>query len=222
MNILLDLDGTILDFHKGEANSLSKTLKKYLNYNANELDIAYFRKINEELFLNFSEGKMKRIDFQNKRFELMLKYLNKEGNFEEANLYYINDLQYQANPYDDSIDALKYLFNKYDLYIASNGQSFVQHGRIKEARIDEYIKKIYISEELGFNKPNENFFIKIFEDLNDFNKENYIMIGDRLDSDIKGANNVGIKSIYLNRKGDFSNSNATYNIKSLKELENIL
>ena len=222
MNILLDLDGTILDFHRGEANALRKTLIKYLNYEINIDDISYFKKINEELFLNFSEGKMKRIDFQNKRFELMFKYLNKEGDFVNANLYYIDKLQYEDNLYDDSINALKYLSKKHKIYIASNGQAFVQYGRIKEAKIEEYISKIYISEELGFNKPNVNFFNEIFKDLNDYNLNNYIMIGDRLDSDIMGAKNANIKSIYLNRKGDFSNSNATYNIKSLNELENIL
>ncbi len=222
MNILLDLDGTILDFHKGEANALGKTLKEFLNYDINDLDVAYFKKINEELFLNFSEGKMKRIDFQNKRFELMFKYLNKEGDYVNANLYYIDKLQYEANLYDDSVEALIYLNRKHKIYIASNGQAFVQHGRIKEAKIEEYIDKIYISEELGYNKPNVNFFLEIFKDLNDFNKDNYIMIGDRLDSDILGAKNSGIKAVYLNRKGDFSNSNADYNIKSLKELENIL
>lgn len=222
MNILLDLDGTILDFHKGEANALKKTLIKYLNYEAKDVDISYFRKINEELFLNFSEGKMKRIDFQNKRFELMFKYLKKDGDFINANLYYIDKLQFEANLYDDSIDALKYLFNKHKIYIASNGQAFVQYGRIKEAKINEYISKIFISEELGYNKPNPNFYNEIFKNLNDYNLDNYIMIGDRLDSDIMGAKNANIKSIYLNRKGDFSNSFATYNIKSLKELENIL
>ncbi len=222
MNILLDLDGTILDFHKGEANALRKTLKEFLNYDINDLDVSYFKKINEELFLNFSEGKMKRIDFQNKRFELMFKYLNKDGDFVNANLYYIDKLQYEANLYDDSINALKHLKKNHKIYIASNGQAFVQYGRIKEAKIEEYIDKIYISEEIGFNKPNVNFFIKIFEDLNDLNKDNYIMIGDRLDSDILGAKNANIKSIYLNRKGDFSNSNADYNIQSLNELEKIL
>jgi len=222
MNILLDLDGTILDFHRGEANALRKTLIKYLNYEINIDDISYFKKINEELFLNFSEGKMKRIDFQNKRFELMFKYLNKEGDFVNANLYYIDKLQYEANLYDDSINALKYLSKKHKIYIASNGQAFVQYGRIKEAKIEEYISKIYISEELGFNKPNVNFFNEIFKDLNDYNLNNYIMIGDRLDSDIMGAKNAKIKSIYLNRKGDFSNSNANFNIKTLNELEKIL
>ena len=222
MNILLDLDGTILDFHRGEANALRKTLIKYLNYEINIDDISYFKKINEELFLNISEEKMKRIDFQNKRFELMFKYLNKEGDFVNANLYYIDKLQYEANLYDDSINALKYLSKKHKVYIASNGQAFVQYGRIKEAKIEEYISKIYISEELGFNKPNVNFFNEIFKDLNDYNLNNYIMIGDRLDSDIMGAKNANIKSIYLNRKGDFSNSNANFNIKSLNELGNIL
>ena len=222
MNILLDLDGTILDFHKGEANALTKTLKKFLNYDAKDEDIKYFRKINEELFLNFSEGKMKRIDFQNKRFELMFEFLNIKGDYANANLYYIDKLQFEANLYDDSLDALKYLSLKHKLFIASNGQAFVQYGRIKEAKIESYIDKIFISEELGYNKPNVGFYNEIFKLLNDYNFDNYIMIGDRLDSDIMGAKNANIKSIYLNRKGDFSNSFADYNIKSLKELENIL
>ena len=222
MNILLDLDGTILDFHKGEANALRKTLIKYLNYEATDLDVSYFRKINEELFLNFSEGKMKRIDFQNRRFELMFKYLNKEGDFINANLYYIDKLQYEANLYDDSIDALNYLFKNHKIFIASNGQAFVQYGRIKQANIEKYITKIYISENLGFNKPNVNFYNEIFKDLNDYNLNNYIMIGDRLDSDILGGKISGIKAIYLNRDNTKGDIKPDYEIKSFKEITVIL
>ncbi len=222
MNILLDLDGTILDFHKGEANSLVMVLKEFLNYDAKVEDILYFKKINEELFNLFQAGKMKRIEFQNKRFELMFKYLNKDADYEKANLFYIDKLQYQAILYSDSINSLKYLYKNHDIFIATNGQAFVQKGRIKEAKIDKYIKKIYISEQIGYNKPDLEFFNYIFLDLNDYDLNNYIMIGDKLDSDILGAKNAKIKSIYLNRKGDFSNSFADYNIESLNELEKIL
>ncbi len=222
MNVLLDLDGTLLDFHASEAISLKNTLKKFLNYDANEDDISYFRNVNEELFLNYSEGKMQRIAFQRKRFELMFKKLNMDASYEDANLFYVNDLQHQAALYSDTIEALEYLSKKHNIYIATNGQKIVQKGRIKEANIEKYIKGLYVSDELGFNKPNASFFEEIFKSLNDYNLDNYIMIGDRLDSDILGAKNINIKSIYLNRNGDFSNSFATYNIKGLKELENIL
>ena len=71
-------------------------------------------------------------------------------------------------------------------------------------------------------KNSNKLNINIFNDLNDFDKVKYIIIGDRIDSDILGAINSGIKSIYLNRNNISDNIIPNYEIKSLLEIKNIL
>ena len=132
------------------------------------------------------------------------------------------NIKYQAILYDDVINILDYLFNKYILFVASNGQTIVQNKRLETAGIDKYFKKYYISEDVGYNKPNEGFFNYIFDDLKDYKKEEYVIIGDRLDTDILGGINVGIKAIYINRFNISNDIKPDYEIKSLKELKNIL
>ena len=222
MNVLIDLDGTLLDFNKGERNAILKTIKEYGGYILNDDDIDYFSKINEYYFNEYKIGNMLREEFHYMRFKKMYLYLKIDGDIKEANKYYVNTLKYEAQIYDDVIEALDYLKLRHKLYIASNGMNDVQIKRLEIARIIDYFEKIYVSEKIGFNKPDVNFFNYIFKDLNDYNKNNYIIIGDRLDSDVLGGINSSIKTIYLNRDNIDGSIKADFEIKSLKEIKDIL
>ncbi len=220
--ILFDLDGTLLDFSKSEKRIIKKVIKDYANYELSIEDLNYFSKINEYWFNRFNDGYMTRIEYQIKRFDEFKKYLKLEFDIESCNKYYCDNLKIAADLYDD-IDILDYLYNKYDLFVASNGMLETQKNRLLEAKIYNYFKDYYVSEKIGYNKPDIKFFEYIFNDLNDYNKENYVIIGDRLSTDIIGGKNAGIKTIYLNRL-DIKDTNkiSDYEIKSLDELKNIL
>lgn len=220
--ILFDLDGTLLDFNTGEKNAFSDTIKTFSNYVVNDVECKEFSRINEYYFNEYSKGNMDRKTFHYHRFNEIKKYLNLDFEPIKANEYYVNSLKYQANLYDDVIDILDYLSKKYILFVASNGQTIVQNKRLETAGIDKYFKKYYISEDVGYNKPNEGFFNYIFDDLKDYKKEEYVIIGDRLDTDILGGINVGIITIYINRFNISNDIKPDYEIKSLKELKNIL
>jgi len=220
--ILFDLDGTLLDFTTGEKNAFSDTIKYFSNYLVNDNECDEFSKINEYYFNEYSKGNMDRKTFHYHRFDEIKKYLKLAFDPVKANEYYVNSLKYQAILYDDVIDILDYLSKKYLLFAASNGQTIVQVKRLETAGIDKYFKKYYISEDVGYNKPNEGFFNYIFNDLNDNKKDEYVIIGDRLDTDILGGINVGIKTIYLNRFYKSGSIKPDYEIKSLNELKKIL
>ena len=206
--ILFDLDGTLIDFIKGEKMAFIDTIKKYMNYIPSDLECKRFSDINEYYFNEFKEGRMDRKTFHFNRFKDIYEYLKYDGDIINSNEYYINSLKYQAELYDDVLDILNYLKNQYRLFIASNGMTSVQIKRLEIANINNYFEKNYISE--------------VFNDLNDFDKDKYIIIGDRIDSDILGAINSGIKSIYLNRNNISDNIKPNYEIKSLLEIKNIL
>jgi len=221
-NVLIDLDGTLLDFNKGEKNAFIETINKFAGIIPNDDVCNEFSKINEFYFQEYSHGNMDRKEFHYNRFKRIYEYLNIDVDIIKSNEYYIESLKYQANIYDDVLDTLKYLYDKYDLFIASNGMNSVQIKRLEKAGINNYFKKIYVSDEIKYNKPDTKFFEYIFNDLNDFDRDNYIIIGDRLDSDIKGGIDARIKTIYLNRENITNEINPDYEIKSFNEISSIL
>lgn len=215
--ILFDVDGTLLDFTAGERMAFINTIKHISSIEVNDEDIKMFSKINEEAFQLYNNKKLTRPEFHHLRFEKILKYLEIDSDIDLANQYYVNELKYSAVLYNDVIDCLNYLSQKYELYIASNGMTEVQRKRLELAHINQYFKKEYISEEIGYNKPDKEFFDYIFKDINDLDKTHYAIIGDRMDSDIIGGINAGIHTIYLNRTNSpLNNLDMIYSLNDVK------
>ena len=98
----------------------------------------------------------------------------------------------------------------------------VQSKRMELSGLNKYFKKYFISEECGANKPDIKFFEYIFNNLNDYDKSNYIIIGDRLDTDILGGINAGIKTLYINRNNINNEIKPDYEIFDFNEIKNIL
>jgi YjjG family noncanonical pyrimidine nucleotidase len=219
--ILIDLDGTLLDFKKGERKSIINTLNN-VGYNPTEKEIKLFSDINEEEFEKYKINLKTRPEFHHDRFKRLKDKLNIDYDIDETNKYYVKELKYSSETFDDIFDSLKYLSNKYDLFVASNGMCEVQLKRMELAGLDKYFKKSFISEECGANKPDIKFFEYIFNDLNDHDKSNYIIVGDRLDTDILGGINAGIKTIYINRNNINNEISPDYEIIDFNELKNIL
>ncbi len=96
--------------------------------------------------------------------------------------------------FDGIIEMLEKLSLTHKLYIASNGIGITQYTRLKNNNLNKYFEKIFISEEIGSKKPDREFFEIIFKEICVKNKNEVLMIGDTLTSDILGANNAGIDS----------------------------
>jgi 2-haloacid dehalogenase len=124
---------------------------------------------------------------------------------------------------DGAESLLAELSTKYDLYLMSNGTAAVQDRRIAASGIDKYFKGIFISEKVGYNKPSREFFDLCFKQIPDFSKDESIIIGDSLSSDIQGGINAGILTCHYNPSGEMSDSpRPNYTIKTLEELPLLL
>ena len=220
--VLIDLDGTLLDFSSGEKNAFGDTIKYFSNYELKEKDYKKFSDINEYYFNEYSKGNMSRNEFHYKRFEEIYKYLKLDCPIEESDKYYIDSLREQAIPFYEVLDCINYLKDKYKLYVASNGMTSVQKRRLEKINMLSYFIEIYVSEAVGYNKPDTGFFEYIIKDINDFDKSKYIIIGDRLDSDIKGGKDFGIRTIFLDRANKYDVVDSDYKINSLLEIKKIL
>ncbi len=221
--ILLDLDGTVFDFNKGERSAFIKTIVENCNYKPSLEECLEFSRINEFYFKEYQNKKMTREEFHFNRFRSIMEYMNISYNIFDINKYYVNELKYQADLYDDALDIIKYIKNKYILCAQSNGMELVQRKRLEEAGIISYFDKIYISELIGYNKPDKRFFDFIINDIGDYDLDNYLIIGDRLDSDILGGINSDINSIYVKREDNKEKGDSLQKqVNSLSSLKKII
>jgi 2-haloacid dehalogenase len=121
-------------------------------------------------------------------------------------------------------EAVMALSKKYRLFLASNGTAKVQAGRLTSANLYRFFEKVYVSQELGANKPSIEFFERAFAQIPDFDKEKAIMVGDSLTSDIQGGIRAGIRTCWVNPEHLPGNPaiRPDYEIESITQLEALL
>lgn len=199
--ILLDADNTLMDFNAAEQYALEATLQFYgFPYNE-EIHKAY-DKINAELWEQFNHGEIKKEYLLTERFRRFYKEMNwnsKEG-YVRTNQRYLKNLSDCSILLDGALDFCREMSRECELYIITNGVASSQRKRFSKSEIRPYIKDIFISEEIGYQKPEQEFFSFVFQKIPSFKKEKAIIIGDTLSSDIEGANRAGVKSCWFNPK----------------------
>lgn len=219
--VLIDIDDTIFDFEKCSKNSFLKTLEKF-NLKFKEEDFPYFNKVNDILWTKQKLGEINIKEVFIKRDYLMGKYFNLDVEKGLFNDLFVKFLYDEIEMVDGIEDLLLYLSDKYKIFTASNGIYEMQENRLKKSNLDKYFDNIFVSDKIGFEKPDKKFFQKIM-DLTKFSNDDLIMIGDSIKSDIIGAKNSKIKSIYLNKEDKkISDKNFTYQVKNLSEIKKIL
>ena len=211
--LLLDLDNTILNFDKAEYKAFFKTMKEYQIKTGFKM-FSRYKEINHELWRQYELEEISKMEvFENRFRDLFSEFHINFNNIKEISDKYLFNLSKESHFMFGAKRALKRLAKKYDLYLITNGQIDVQKGRIKAANLDQYFKKIYISEEIGYQKPKLEFFQYIKKDINYIDEE-VLVIGDSLTSDIKGANNANLDSCFINRF-DIESDKYNYKVGSL-------
>ena len=116
------------------------------------------------------------------------------------------------------------LYGKCDMYIVSNGCASVQAGRLASSGISRYFRDIFISENIGFDKPGEDFFNYCFARIEGFSKDRCLIVGDSLTSDIRGGLNSGLRTCWYNprRLSPRADIPADFEIHELNELPALL
>ena len=121
-------------------------------------------------------------------------------------------------------EAVDRLSKKYRLFLVSNGTASVQKGRMTSANLYRFFEKVFVSQEIGYNKPAKEYFDGCFAQIPDFDPRKAMIVGDSLTSDILGGINAGIATCWVNPKGLPGRADipADYEIKALSELEALL
>lgn len=221
--VLLDLDDTLLDFHKAERLAVARTFA-CLGIQPEEAVIRRYSEINAAQWKRLERGEISREQVLVGRFTLLFEELGVSCSSQEAKTAYECFLS-QGHYFMPGAEALlEALRDRYRLFLCSNGTAAVQEGRLKSAGIGPYFEKIFISEEVGFNKPSPEFFERCFEKIPGFSRDLAIMIGDSLTSDILGGINAGIRTCWFNPLGKPGREDIVpdYELSELEQVSGLL
>ena len=221
--LFLDLDDSILDFHKAERIALSKTLKSF-GLEPTEQVLERYHLINRQHWERLERGELTRDQVQQGRFEVLFQELGHAVDAVAVTRAYEHNLGLGHYFLPGAQEAVEQLHQKYRLFLASNGTASVQHSRLTSAGLYPYFEKVFVSQEIGHNKPAREYFDACFSRIPDFHPEKAMMVGDSLTSDISGGIQAGIKTCWVNPnhlapRADIS---ADYEIESLSQLEALL
>ncbi len=197
-HVLLDLDDTIFDFHMAEAVAVRETLISF-GVNVTDAIIARYSEINDAQWKRLEKGEMTRDEVKRRRFEILFEELGVPCDAERVRTYYENRLavgHYFLAGAEQMLSDLA----PYDLYLVSNGTTAVQNGRLASAGIAPLFKRIFLSEAIGYVKPQKEFFDACFAEIPDFDPAQAIILGDSLTSDILGGINAGVRTCWFNPK----------------------
>ncbi len=217
-NILFDLDDTIFDFKRAEKIALSKTLSE-LGVSPDDRILSRYSEINISQWKLLEKRIITRDEVKVRRYKLLFEEFGIDLSAERTTALYEKNLAIGHYFIDGAEELLQRLYKDYRLYLVSNGATAVQKSRIASSGIEKYFQNIFISQEIGYDKPAKEFFDKCFEQIDNFSKKETIIVGDSLSSDIQGGINAGIKTVWFNpRHLEFDKIKPDYEISSLDEL----
>ena len=222
-NVLLDLDDTIFDFHKAERIALSRALTE-MGVQVSEQVLLRYSEINRDRWQRLECGELTRQQVLVSRFEILYRELSVSASAEMTQALYEKYLSIGHHFLPGAEKMLDDLYGRYRLYLASNGTACVQEGRIASANIARYFDDMFISQHVGYDKPAVDFFRIAFSRISDFSREETVIVGDSLTSDIRGGNRAGIRTVWYNPKGAprIEGITVDFEIRALDELAPLL
>ena len=219
--LFLDLDDTILDFQKAERLALAKTLEAF-GLPPTDTVLARYHQINREHWERLERKELTREQVLVGRFAALFQEVGLSAEAEKVARAYEENLSQGHYFLPGAEEALKSLSQTYKLYLASNGTAKVQAGRLKSAGIIPYFQEIFVSQEIGANKPDPAYFSACFARIAGFRKDRAMMVGDSLTSDILGGIQAGIATCWVNPHHKTGEIHPDYEIESITQLEALL
>ena len=221
--ILLDVDGTLLDFDKAEEQGIGFLLRTY-GVPETEKNKEAYHKLNQSYWRRMERGELTRDQVLCLRFEEFFGGFGLSVDGKETDRLYRQSLEQSAFCIEGAHELLTALKGRYRLAVVTNGVAATQYKRLADSGLDSYMDWIFVSEEAGSQKPQREFFEYCFERMGRRDVENMLIVGDSLTSDIKGGNTAGIDTCWFNphEQPNTAGVHVDYEIRSLKELERLL
>lgn len=211
--LMIDADDTIFDFKRAEREAICSVLRLHnLPITPEVLD--KYSTINLQLWKALEVGEITRGQLFTLRFSQLLEYIRQEAAWHEEweladadwesmdgavfNEKFLDALGEQSFLQADAEAVIRDLQDEFVWVLVTNGVERVQRSRLAASPLAPYIKRLFISEALGVEKPDARFFELALAELGNPDKQEVLIIGDSLTADIRGGNNAGIRTCWYN------------------------
>jgi 2-haloacid dehalogenase len=223
--ILWDMDATLLDFLAAEHAAIKFCFQKHGLGECTDEMIGRYSKINRRYWEMLERGEMEKQKILVERFR---EFFEREGLVtdcaEDFNASYQIALGDTICFQDDSYELVKKLNDDYRQFIVTNGTFVAQERKLKKSGFGALVEAVFISELIGHEKPSAKFFDHVFEKIGIYEKNEIMIVGDSLTSDMMGGNNAGIVCCWYNPNHleNTKNVKVDYEIDHLWKIEEIL
>lgn len=219
--LLWDIDGTLLNFLKAEEYAIRKCFQIFNLPECTDEMLAEYSSINKKYWEELEKGNITKQQVLRGRFEEFFKRENiKFDRIDELNSEY--QLRLGDNIYfsDNAMETVTYLKGKCRQYAVTNGTFKAQERKLNRSGLIDVFDDVFISDQIGYEKPSVEFFNEVQKKTGLFKKEETMIIGDSLSSDMRGGNNIGIICCWYNPLGEENKSGAKihHEIKNIKEV----
>ncbi len=223
--LLWDVDGTLLDFIAAEKAAVQTLFRKFGLGECTDEMVERYSRINKEYWERLERGELSKPEILVRRFA---DFFASEG-LDASKAPEFNE-QYQVRLgdtvvfCDDSYELLSSLRGRVKQYAVSNGTVVAQTRKLRHSGFDRLLDGVFLSEELGYEKPATEFFDRVFAAIGEPDRERVLIVGDSLTSDITGGNRAGIRTCWYNPKGEpnLTAAHADYEIRDLHGILDII
>lgn len=234
--LLIDADDTVFDFRRAERLALAAMLTaRGLPVTPEVQD--FYTMTNLKLWKQLEQGRLSRDGVLTGRFDALIDYISRESIWHPEwdlagrdwaaedsgllNRLYLDELARQPALLPQVEETLPALAARCRLFLITNGVTRVQRGRLELSPVARYFEAIFISEELGVDKPDPLFFERTLAGIGPADPADILVVGDSLTADISGAVNAGLDSVWMNfarRELPAGCPQPTYIVTSWREL----
>lgn len=221
--ILLDADDTLLDFQKAEAQGIREAFSIHrLPYSEEILKL--YSSVNKKCWEEFELGLLTKPQLLWERFRRLFALLHINADAQQVCRTYEEELGKGAFLTDGAYETCRILSQHCRLSIVTNGVAKIQYSRLSKSGLDRFITDVFISEEIGHQKPQKAYFDKVFEDLGNPLKEELLLVGDSLSADMRGGTEAGIDTCWYNphKKEKPENMKISYVIDDIRKLPELI
>lgn len=222
--LLWDVDGTLLDFSAAEKAAIQKLFGEFGLGECTDGMVARYAAINDGYWKRLERGEIPKSEVLTGRFRDFFAELGIDPALAEAfNARYQVALGDTIVYRDDSLDIVKSLRGRVNQYVVSNGTIIAQTKKLERSGLGQWMDGIFLSEQLGAEKPSPQFFRQVFAALPDIPPSDMLIVGDSLTSDMQGGLNAGVPTCWYNpqslpRPADMAIAFEIQNLQQIYEL----